>query len=104
MLENMSIGVMNAKGWEDPHKMMKCLLQPLISFEPFDKWGLEFVGPINPPSNQNNYILVCTYYLTKWVEVKELLNAKEDKVVDFLYGNIFTRFGVPREIVIDQGS
>jgi hypothetical protein len=30
-------------------------------------------------------------------------NAKEDKVHEFLYGNIFTRFGVPQEIVIDQG-
>jgi hypothetical protein len=79
-------------------------LTPLVSFEPFNKWGLEFFRPINPPSNQKNYILVCTYYLTKWVEVMSLPNSKEDKVVYFLYGKIFTRFGVSIEIVIYQGS
>ena len=29
-----------------------------------------FVGPINPPSKQNQYIIVCTDYLTKWAETK----------------------------------
>jgi hypothetical protein len=78
-------------------------LQPQVSLEPFDKWGLDFVGPINPPSNQKNHILVCTNYLRKWVEVKAMRNTIEEKVPQFLHENIFSRFGVPREIVIDQG-
>jgi len=48
--------------------------------------------------------LVCTNYVTKWVEAKALFSATENSVVDFIYEDIFTRFGVPREIVIDQGS
>jgi hypothetical protein len=78
-------------------------LQPLISLESFDKLDLDFDGLINPPSNQKHYILVCIGDLTKGVEVKALPNAKESKVVDLLYGNIFTMFGFPREIVTDQG-
>ena len=78
-------------------------LEPQVSLEPFDKWGLEFVGLINPPSNQKNHILVCTNYLRKWVEVKAMRNTIEEKVPQFLHENIFSRFGVPREIVIDQG-
>lgn len=26
-------------------------LYPIISYESFEKWGMNFVGPIDPPSN-----------------------------------------------------
>jgi len=79
-------------------------LQPQVLIEPFEKWALDFIGPINPPSKQKKYILVCTDYVTKWVEAKALPSATENSVVNFLFEDIFTRFGVPRGIVIDQGS
>ena len=43
-------------------------------------------------------------YVTKWVEAKALVSATENSVVNFLYEDVFTRFGVPREIMTDQGS
>ena len=49
------------------------------------------------------YILVCTNYMTKWVEVVALVKSNDQSVIDFLYGEIFTRFGVPREIVSKGG-
>jgi hypothetical protein len=33
--------------------------------------------PINPPSKQKAYILVCAYYVTKWVESKSLPRENE---------------------------
>jgi len=77
-------------------------LQPQVLIEPFEKWALDFVGPISPPSKQKKYILVCTDYVTKWVEAKALPFVTENIVVLFLFKDIFTRFGVPREIVTDQ--
>eukprot|EP00253_Pinus_taeda_P028512 PITA_28512 len=47
-------------------------LQPQVTCEPFEKWGMDFVGPINPPSKQRSYIIVCTDYLTKWAETKAI--------------------------------
>ena len=43
-------------------------------------------------------------YVTKWVEAKYLFRATEKSVVEFIYEEIFTQFGVPREIVTDQGT
>eukprot|EP00253_Pinus_taeda_P007596 PITA_07596 len=40
----------------------------------------------------------------QWVEAKALPSATENSVFQFLFEDIFTRFGVPREILTDQGS
>ena len=79
-------------------------LHPQVMIEPFEKWALDFVGPISPLSHKRKYILVYTDYVTKWVEAKDLFRATNKSVVEFIYEEIFTRFGVPREIVTDQGS
>jgi transposase InsO family protein len=79
-------------------------LQSLVVIEPFEKWALDFVGPINPISRIKKYISVCTDYVTKWVESKALYSTNEQSIVDFLFEEIFTRFGVPREIVTNQGT
>jgi hypothetical protein len=78
-------------------------LNPQVVLEPFDRWALDFIGPINPPSNQKVYILVCTEYMTKWVEAKALHRETEEAVIKFLFTDIFTRFGMPRELVTDGG-
>ena len=49
-------------------------------------------------------VLVYTDYVTKWVEAKPLPRATEQTVVNFLFEEILVRFGVPREIVTDQGA
>ena len=43
-------------------------------------------------------------YVTKWVDAKSLFRAAEKSMVEFIYEEIFTRFGVPREIVTNQGA
>jgi hypothetical protein len=86
-----------------PNHRYEMPLNPQVVLEPFERWALDFIGPINPPSNQKVYILVCTDYMTKWVEAKALHRATEKEVIDFLFKDIFTRFGMPRELVTDGG-
>ena len=71
--------------------------------KPFEKWAIDFIGPINPTSLSKKHILVFTDFVTKWVEAKAVSFATEKVVVDFIFTEIFTRFGVPREIVSENG-
>eukprot|EP00253_Pinus_taeda_P007389 PITA_07389 len=77
-------------------------LRPQVVIEPFERWALDFVGPINPTSNQRTYILVATDYVTKWIEAESLAKATEDSVIQFLL-HLFVRYGLPREIITDGG-
>jgi hypothetical protein len=36
---------------------------------------MDFIGPMDPPSGKKKQILVCTNYLTKWVEVRVMKHA-----------------------------
>jgi len=79
-------------------------LQPQVTFKPLYKWGMEFIGPINPPSKKKQYIILCTDYLTKSDETKVIKATIEEKVAEFRRENVFYKFGYPRELVIYQGS
>jgi hypothetical protein len=67
-----------------------------VVVEPFERWELDFVGPFNPKSNQKNYILVATDYMTKWVEAVAFPNETEEEVIQFLF-ELFLLYGLPRE-------
>jgi transposase InsO family protein len=47
--------------------------------------------------------LTTTYYFTKWIEVVPLKNSKDEQVISFLEINIFSRFALPLEIIMDNG-
>lgn len=67
-------------------------LVPILAQVPFEKWGIDFVGPIAPASRhgQKRYILVTTDYVTKWTEAIATRNDNASTVATFLYENIIT--------------
>ena len=81
-------------------------LHPVLPQSPFEKWGLDYVGPIKPVArgSQARYIIVATDYMTKWVKAKALRKADARNTAKFIYEQIITRFGCPLETVIDQGT
>jgi len=79
-------------------------LQQQLASEPFDKWCMYFIGPIDPPLWERKYIIFYTGYLTKWAETKVVKATIKEKVVEFLRENIFYIFGYPREIFTEQGA
>ena len=64
---------------------------------PFQLWGLDFIGEINPNSSrQHKWILTATDYFTKWIEAIPTRRATETVIMDFLEENILARFGCPK--------
>ena len=60
-----------------PLKLDEMSLKTQIVIEPFEKWALDFVGPINPSSQKKEYILVYTDYVSKWVKARALTREIE---------------------------
>ncbi|KAL0426453.1 UNVERIFIED_CONTAM: hypothetical protein Slati_2820100 [Sesamum latifolium] len=65
--------------------------------------GIDIVGPFPLAVGQRKFLLVAVDYFTKWVEAKPLARITEGKVTKFIWKNIIYRFGIPREIISDNG-
>jgi hypothetical protein len=53
-----------------PSRMDEIPLIPQLTLQLFDKWVVDCIGPINPPTRRSGarYIIVVTKYLTRWEE------------------------------------
>jgi hypothetical protein len=79
-------------------------LHPIKVGQPFDRIGMDIVGPLPMTKRGNKYIVVATEYLTKWPEARAIPDAKASSVVSFFYEDIICRHGCPKEILTDRGT
>ncbi|MCO5566994.1 hypothetical protein L7F22_020677 [Adiantum nelumboides] len=77
--------------------------QAVIANGPFEKWGIDAMGPLPRTANGKLYILVAIDYMTRWVEAQSVAKVNEKIVSKFVYTHICCRFGTPLEIVSDNG-
>lgn len=62
------------------------------------------IGRITPKaSNGHQFILVAIDYFTKWVEATSYATVTAGQVKKFIKNYIIRRFGVPHEIISDNG-
>ena len=78
-------------------------LNPILVIDLFYVWGIDFMGPF-PMSFGYSYILVGVDYVCKWVEAILCKHNDHRVVLKFLKENIFSRFGVPKAIISDEGT
>ena len=84
---------------------MEMPLHVSLLLVPFEKWGIDYVGPAHPSSSRGMvYIVVATEYLTKWAEAKAVKAANAMHAATFMYENIISRFGCPKILVSDRGK
>ena len=80
-------------------------LTPIVLLVSFEKWRVDFIGPINPISAQKRkYIILATDYATKWVEARATMKNDALAAATFLFEEIMMRFGHPLELVSDRGK
>jgi transposase InsO family protein len=77
-----------------------------MTLQAFEKWAIDFVGPINPPGKRTGarYIITATEYLTRWAEAREVKDYSATTTVRFIFDDIITRFGCPKILMSDQGT
>lgn len=85
-------------------KKLKAPLAPLLIVdEPFRRVAIDIVEPLQQTENKNRYILTCMDFATKYPEAIPLQRIDAATVAEALMG-IFTKTGVPSEILSDHGT
>lgn len=58
-----------------------------VSLKPFEKWAIDFVGPIQPPGKKTSarYIITATKYLTRWEEAQPVMDCTGTTTTKFLF-------------------
>ena len=71
--------------------------------EPFARVAIDIIGPLNRTKRGNRYILTLVDYSTKFPEAVPLKTTDTKTVAEALLG-IFSRVGIPKVLLSDQGS
>jgi ribonuclease HI len=71
---------------------------------PLQRCGIDIVGPLAIAQGNYKFTVVAIEYFTKWIEAKPLVNIAAAGLKRFFWQNIICRFGVPREITVDNAK
>ena len=83
-------------------KNISLIKMPIIT-EPFSRVAIDLVGPLSPTSSAGHrYILTLIDFATGWAEAIALKDIDSIAVSEALL-EIFSRVGIPREILSDRG-
>ncbi|GJV73945.1 reverse transcriptase domain-containing protein [Tanacetum coccineum] len=79
-------------------------LTPITSPWPFYKWGIDIAGPFPEGPGKVKFLIVAMDYFTKWIEAKPVATITGNQIKRFMWDNIVCRFGLPGEIISDNGK
>lgn len=71
---------------------------------PFQKLSMDFVGPLPPSRQGNQYLLTIRDTFTRWLEAFPIRHADAKTVVRILEKEIFPRYGIADQIHSDRGT
>jgi hypothetical protein len=74
-----------------------------LTLQAFEKWAIDFVGPINPPGKhiEERYIITATKYFTGWAEARAVKDCSTNTTACFIFDDFITRFGCLKILMSD---
>nr|GFB21339.1 reverse transcriptase domain-containing protein [Tanacetum cinerariifolium] len=79
-------------------------LTPITAPWLFYKWEIDIAGPFSEGPGKVKFLIVAMDYFTKRIEAKAVATVTGGQVKKFVWDNIVCRFGIPREIISDNGK
>ena len=75
-----------------------------MTLQPFEKWEIDFVGPIQPQGKTcARYIITAMEYLNHWVEAQLVKACMSAMATKFLFEHVLMRSGCPKILMSDRG-
>ena len=79
-------------------------LTSINSNRPFERIGIDLIGPFPRSTTMNKHIIVAVDYFTKWVVVKAVPRATTAELVEFFVRKIVLQHGAPTFLISDRGK
>lgn len=76
---------------------------PIMAYRPFNKWGIDAIGPLPRTQSGKEYIIMGVDYMTQWAEAVSTSRITASDVGKSVFESICCRFGIPLEIIFDRG-
>lgn len=89
--------------YKNPSQWTRAPLVPLPIPGPFERMGVDVVGPLCMTERGNKYVLVFTDYFTKWAEAIPMADQKAVTVAQAFVEKIVCVHGCPVELLSDRG-
>ena len=79
------------------------MMERRVMAEPFEVMAIDLVGPLPKGKGGCEYLLTCICMASRWLEAIPLKSITARNIANCLV-NIFSRTGIPLELISDQGT
>jgi len=88
-----------------PHRELESImLSTPVADGPFERVGIDVIGPLPKTKNGNKYIVTFTDSFSRWAEAFYTSEVKEEWIAELIVCEFICRYGCPKYIVSDRGS
>ena len=87
-----------------PRNQAKAPIFSLPVEGPFDRVGVDILGPFPASKNGHRYVIVFTDYLTKWAECFAMKTVEAEAVAKIYVEEVVCRHSAARELLSDRGK